>query len=381
MRKFIFILLITGLVTGFVHSGEISVTEVEVKGNEARVIINNIIEINGIKIKKGDVNFPVYISKSGKVFPQVRFLTKDARNIVVDAISNRKASKEIIKKINYKITKMSPYSKKGSSLKAFAAVTFNGVVEVECKVMKARYKKKDYWVAWPARPPDKNKGENKWQDQISIINKKIKSIVEKDIIDSMKKMFSGGVTMTDIDVDIKKGMINVPLTVTDVKVKKISGEGELIAIAQVDLNYSFRIMDIKLYNRREQMVLEFPVYVSKKGKEYGQIRIFSRKLRREIKNAINTGNPSEYKSKSIGFEITKFEEPWQESALKYFSAVTLNGAVEIECKIMDSADYDAFVGWPSSKEGGKYVDKIIPCNLKVKKVIEKALLDKYHGRY
>ncbi len=380
MRKFIFILLITGLVTGFVHSSEISVTEVEVKRNEARVIINNIIEINEIKIKKGDVNFPVYISKSGKVFPQVRFLTKDARNIVVDAISNRKASKEIIKKINYKITKMSPYSKKGSSLKAFAAVTFNGAVEVECKVMKARYKKKDYWVAWPARPPDKNKGENKWQDQISIINKKIKSIVEKDIIDSMKKMFSGGVTMTDIDVDIKKGMINAPLTVTDVKVKKISGEKDLIAIAQVDLNYSFRIMDIKLYNRQEQMVLEFPVYVSKKGKEYGQIRIFSRKLRREIKNAINTGNPSEYKSKSIGFEITKFEEPWQESALKYFSAVTLNGAVEIECKIMDSADYDAFVGWPSSKEGGKYVDKIIPCNLKVKNVIEKALLDKYNNK-
>ena len=47
---------------------------------------------------------------------------------------------------------------------------------------------------------------------------------------------------------------------------------------------------------------------------------------------------------------------------------------------MDSEDYNAFIGWPSSKEGEKYIDKIVPCNLKVKNVIEKALLDKYNNK-
>ena len=382
MRKLFLALLVGGLLGGVAYAGEISVTEVEIKGNQATVVINEVIEIREIKIVGDDVEFPTHISRSGREFPQVKFLTEEARNVVVDAILKNRPSKEPIKKIDYKVTKMSPFRREGSSLKAFAAVTFNGVMEVECKVMESRHNKDEFWVSWPSRRPRKDKGEKEWQKQILIVNRKVKSIVEKDVIETFKRTGPGGVIMTDADIEIKEGLIDAPLTVTAVEVREVKGEGDLVAIAQVDLNYSFRIMDIKVYERSGQTFLEFPVFVSRRGKKHDQIKIFSKKLRSEIKRAIKSGTPSEKTSKKIGFEITKFEKFWrEESAMKYFCAVTINGAIEIECKIIDGPDYDAFVSWPSSKEGDRFVDKIMPCNLKVKNVIEDALLKRYHKEY
>ncbi len=381
MRKNRFIFILVAMVfifSGVIFAGELSVTEVEVNGNNARVVINEVIEIKDIKLAKHNVEFPCYISKSGKVFSQVKFLTEEARKVVVDAVLNQRKSKNPVKKINYKITKMSPYNKKGSTLRAFAAVTFNGLLEVECKVMKSNSGKDEYWVAWPARPPDKNKGEKKWFEQVSIINKKVKDIVEQELENTVRELKPSGTVMTKVDVNIKKGLVNAPVTVTDVQVKKAEDQDDLIAIAQVDLNYSFRISDIKVYRKDSGIMVEYPVYVSSNGREYGQIKIFSRKLQGEIKKAIETGEVSGNKSNKLGFEITKFEEFWKKGSLKYFCSVTLNGAVEIECKILDSPDYDAFVGWPSSKEGDKYIDKIVPCNLKVKETIEQVLLDRYY---
>jgi len=360
-----------------VCAGEISVTSVHVNGNEASVVINEVVEINEIEISGNDVKFPAYISKSNKVFPQVNFLTETARNTVVEAVLNNKPSSKRIRSINYKVNKMSPYNKEGSSLKAFASVVFNGALEVECKVMKSR-RDDDLWIAWPARPPKKDKGERRWQDQVRIINKKVKSIIERDIVETFKNTGPGGAVMTDVDVDVKRGNIDAPLTVTAVDVKKVEGDGDLVAVASVDLNYSFRINDIKVYRRRGETFIEFPVYVSGSGREYDQIKIFSRTLRSEIRKAIETGQASGEKSDKIGFEITKFEPFWKESALKYFCAVTINGAAEIECKIIDGPSYQAFVGWPSTKEDGSYVDKIVPCNLEVKNVIEETLLERYH---
>ena len=356
----------------------ISVTEVNVSGKTADIVINDVIEIREIEILRGDIKFPEYISKSGNVFPQVKFLDPEARNMVVDAIMQGKPSRKAIRKINYKVSKMSPYSKEGSSLKAFAAVTFNGILEVECKVMESSRQEGDYWIAWPARPPDRDRGETKWVDQVTIINKKVKSIVEQDLKESVGKMGPGGTDMTDVDVDIKSGLVNAPLTVTDVKVAKVEGMGDMKAIAQVDLNYSIRIMDIKVYEKEGETFLEFPMYVSSKGKEYEQMRVFSRKLRSDIREAIKKKVPSSEPSDMIGYEITKFEKFWKDdSSLKYFCAVTLNGAVEVECKILDNSSYEPFVGWPSNNEGGKYVDKIVPCNKEVKDEMEQALLKRY----
>ncbi|MFH1416655.1 MAG: septation protein SpoVG family protein [Elusimicrobiota bacterium] len=377
MKKLVYILLLTMLAPAKAFAGDISITEVEVMGNTARVVINGVLEIKEIELKDGDMIFPRYISQSGKVFPQVKFLTQAAKQVVADAVMNKKPSKETVKKINYKVTKMSPYSKEGSSLKAFAAVTFNGVVEVECKMMKSSKEEGEYWIAWPARPPDRNKGEKRWVDQITIVNKKVREIVEKELKDKAKNASSGGTMMTETDVDIMSGLVNAPVTVTAVKVRKMEGNGP-IALAEVDINYSFRISDIEVYQKDKEIFLKFPVYMSPQGKEYEQMKIFSRKLRAEIRECIRTGKPSKDPSNKLGFEITKFEAFGKEdSSLKCFCAVTLNGAIEVECKILDSSKYKPFVGWPSSQEGGAYADKMVPCNKEVKEVIEKALLDRY----
>ncbi|MFC2091607.1 septation protein SpoVG family protein [Elusimicrobiota bacterium] len=382
MKKLLLIFLATLFITGVPavitsYSNDISVTEVEVQDDLARIVINDVIEINEVRIKGKNVEFPEYISKSGNVYPQINFLTEEAKKEVVDAIMKKKPSKKLIKKISYKVSKMSPYSKKDSSLKAFAAVTFNGAVEVECKVMKSKREDDEYWVAWPSRPPDKEQGERKWVDQVSIVNRKVKSIIESDLVERARNTAVGGIKMTDEDVDIKEGLVNVPLTVTDIKVRKVEDESDLAAIVEVDLNYSFRIMDIRVYKRKDQLFMEFPVYRSDGGREYEQIKIYSRKLRAEIMNAIEKNSASEDKSNKIGYEITKFEQFWKDSALKYFCSVTINGAVEIECKIIAGSDYDPFVGWPSSKENDAYVDKIVPCNQLVKDTIEAALIKRY----
>lgn len=357
----------------------ISVTRVEVFGNFANIVINEVIAINELKIVENKIELPSYVSKAGKVFPQVKFLTKEAEKTVIDAVLNNEPSGTQIKKITYKVSKMSPYNRKGSSLKAFAAVTFNGVIEIECKVMKSK-QDGDYYIAWPARPPDREKGETRWQDQVKIINKKVKSIIEKDLIDSFSTAGSGKSFFTSAAVEVKQGVTEDPMTVTAVKVNKVSGKDGLIAKAEVDLNYSFRISDISVYNKQGQMLIEFPTYKTSKGKEYDQIKIFSRKLRAEIKKSIRTGKPSLVTFNKIGFEISKFEPFWKDSSLKYFCAVIINSAIEIECKILDSPTYDPFVGWPSSKEDGSYVDKIVPCNKNVKDTIEKALISKYKAK-
>ncbi|MBN2406531.1 MAG: septation protein SpoVG family protein [Elusimicrobia bacterium] len=363
---------------GILGASEISVTELTVEGNMATVTINDVVQIKEVEILEKDVKFPSYTSGSGKVFEQVRFTDDASRKEVAEAILNNQPSKKAIRKISYKVSKMSPYDKQGSSLKAFASVTFNGAMEVDCKVMKSK-RGDDFWVAWPARPPDKSKGETKWVDQVSVTNKKVKMIIEKDIIETMNNTSTGGVIMTQEEVEVKEGYVKDPLTVTDVSVEKAEGEGGLAAIAQVDLNYSIRISNIKVYRRRDQTFLEFPIYKSDTGKEYDQIKIFSRDLRANIKDAVETAKPSQEKSNIIGFEITKFEEFWKkDSSLKYFCAVAINGAIEIECKVLDTGNGKPFVGWPSIQEGDEYKDAVIPCNKYVQDAIERSLLNRYH---
>jgi DNA-binding cell septation regulator SpoVG len=246
--------------------------------------------------------------------------------------------------------------------------------------MQSKNDENNYYVAWPSRPPRKDRGEMRWKDQVRITNKKVKSIIEQDLISSVKNKIEigrEGSLMTDIAVDVSEGLLESPLTVTDVKVKDITGGGDLIATAQVDLNYAFRIFDIKVLRRKGEIFLEFPVYVSNKGKKFDQMKIFSRQLRQDIKRAIVKQMPADKQLKKIGFEISKFEPFWKESTMKYFCAVTINGALEVECKIMQSKGSKPFVSWPSSKEGDDYVDKVIPCNQKVKEAIEAVLLKRY----
>ncbi|MDA3793106.1 MAG: hypothetical protein PF545_05585 [Elusimicrobia bacterium] len=361
---------------GTLAAGEISVTNIRIADNTATVEINNVIEIKDIEIDGKKVVFPYYKSSSGKIYTQITFLTDESRKIVETAVLNNKNTPKAIKKINYKITEMSPSGKEGT-VKGFAAVVFNGVFEVQCKVMESSRTKGEYWIAWPARAPEK--GEKGWKDQVAITNPKVKRIVEDSLIKKYKSGGSSGVSKnTDVNIEIINKTLIEPLTVTAVSFKDRKDETGLIGLASVDLNYSFRINDIKVYSKLGQTLIEMPKYVSSSGSEYDQIRIFDSILRKKIKAAIETRTPSQIKSQRLGYVITNFEKNKWGGSIKYKGAVTLNDAVEIQFKIIDGKTYDAFVAWPSLQEKGEYVDKIFPCNKEVKKVIESTLKKRYY---
>ncbi len=367
------------LSAGCLFAQEISVTSVSIDNSHAHIIINEVIQINEILIKEDELEFPVFVSRSGQVFPQVSFRTSQARDTVFEAVKTGRPSEERIRRITYKITDLSTYRQEGSSLRGFATVTFNGVLDIECRIMQSRHDG-SYWVSWPARPPDEDRDEDSWVDQVSIINRRVRDIVEQDIIEQYREKTvdeEAEIPDRDVSVRVVEGPVDTPVTVTDVKVEPVTGEGSRVASAEVELNYSIRIMDIKVHSRRGEIFLEYPVSVAASGREFDQMRVLSRELGREIRRAVETGEPSEEKYAEVGFEITKFERFDSDSALKYFCGVTINQVIEIECAIIDGPGYDAFVSWPSRRENGDYVDQIIPVNSDFRDAVERALLSKY----
>ena len=199
--------------SSFLISGEIYVTEIEKKpvinknySEIATVVLNNCIEIRDIRIikteKKIKLIYPTYISKNEIEYSQIKLLTKQANDEIEKAVLFSTPSVSPIgKPVTYKISKFSRY-KGDSALKVFASVDFNDAIRVECKIMQS-YRRP--WVSWPAyasttelladkkatmdEPADKVKN-NEWVNQVIIINKKLKSDVEKALLERYKSMKS-----------------------------------------------------------------------------------------------------------------------------------------------------------------------------------------------
>ncbi|PKN01687.1 MAG: hypothetical protein CVU77_04040 [Elusimicrobia bacterium HGW-Elusimicrobia-1] len=180
---------------------EIVVTAVEVAPMDegpvkglAKVVINDVLEISEIQVLKvggrTSLKFPEYVSKAGKVYPQISVQTKQANDAILQAVETGKPSASKAKAISFKVTKFSKYTARGgkqSSLRVFAAVMFNDAIEVECKLMEG---KKGPWISWPARAPED--GGRKWINQVIIKNKNVKDAIEKTLTDRYTKMGSGG---------------------------------------------------------------------------------------------------------------------------------------------------------------------------------------------
>lgn len=176
---------------------EIVVTAVEVAPMDegpvkglAKVTINDVVEISEIQVLKvggrTSLKFPEYISKKGKVYPQITVHTKQANDALLNAIETGKPSAGKAKAISFKVTKFSKFTRP-SKLKVFAAVMFNDAIEVECKIMEGN---KGPWISWPARKPDD--GGRKWINQVAIKNKAVKDAIEKTLQERYSKMGSGG---------------------------------------------------------------------------------------------------------------------------------------------------------------------------------------------
>lgn len=174
------------------ESEAVKVVVTEVKQNpsdptEYRVILNNWIAIRNIRVTKEDgqttIKYPVYVSRTGKVYPQVKFLTEQAKNAVETAIRTKKASAQESEGLkSFKITGW--FKLRGtSSRKVNAEVTFGKAVAVSCGVMEGS---RGPWIAWPAHK-DENSG--RWIKEVYIVDPEIKRTVEKALIEKYK---SGG---------------------------------------------------------------------------------------------------------------------------------------------------------------------------------------------
>jgi len=168
---------------------EVKIEPVSGKGNlkaMAEIVINNCLKIREIRVLKiGDqtkLKFPYYVSRRGEVYPQVIVHTQQANEVIQKAVEKDKISLSTgtvpegqSPWLDYEITKMTPFTQ-FKQLKAFAAVTFNKAITVECKIMSG---KKGLWVSWPASAA-KTKGEP-WAKQVIILDRELKENIERDL--------------------------------------------------------------------------------------------------------------------------------------------------------------------------------------------------------
>jgi DNA-binding cell septation regulator SpoVG len=166
--------------------------------------------------------------------------------------------------------------------------------------------------------------------------------------------------------------------ISNVKKVPAEGSGAVKEIATIVINDCLEIRDIGVVKMEGTKSLKYPVYVSKKGKEYPQFEVLTKQAKDEIEKAIYTGKPSQKTSKAITFKISKFSIFTRPSSLKAFASIDFNNSVRVECKVMTGRK-GPWISWPSNKdeETGKYKKQILVTNKKVKDIVEKALLDKY----
>lgn len=166
-------------------SADITVTGIRLRPAErlwpsmAQVTFNGAITVKEVEVRTAggrlDVKFPDYVSRSGRVFPQVRVITRQARDAVNAAITSRAPSKNAYDPLAFAITAWKPLTGR-SKAKAICTVTFNEAIAIECKVIESA---NGYWVGWPARRPS---GGGKWINQVIFIDRDLKDAVTAEVL-------------------------------------------------------------------------------------------------------------------------------------------------------------------------------------------------------
>jgi len=346
------------------------VTEVKITGKKAEIVLDGYLKISGIDVirraNKIKIKPPIYISKAGKIFPQVEFLASALEERVIAAIKSGKPVGSASEKLSYKVTKMSLYNpQRRSSMKAFSGVSFNNEVAVECKVM---YGQKGAWISWPSTKAD----GGKWDKQVNIIKPDIKKRIEQSVLAKYEKE-------TSYEAKIIPGGKTLPMAVTDVEVTPVESGGATKAIASIVLNNAIKIMEIKVKETSGKTRLKYPEYVSKAGRVYPQVKILDPQLERDIITAINKKESSGNASNEISYKISKYD-PFTRggSSLKVFCAVVFNDKIEIECKIMEK-DRGPWISWPARAPsgGGRWINQVEIKDRKLNNVIKDALTKRY----
>ncbi len=187
------------------EENQIVVTDVKKTFNgrtqKFEIIINDVIKIKEVEVIKianrTVVKYPVYLSRTGQSYPQVRILTKQVNDVILKAIETEKITEtKNIQEPRFEITKFSPNKKVSSSRKIFATVRFNNAIEIECSIMEGISKKtgKSYkFVSWPSRLEPSS---GKWVNQV-ILKKSLKQKVDNLLLkryDIFKKESGGAIS-------------------------------------------------------------------------------------------------------------------------------------------------------------------------------------------
>jgi DNA-binding cell septation regulator SpoVG len=170
----------------FAQEGKLVVTAVnKLSADTYEVVLNDMIVIKDIKLKKTKIGqreivnlqFPEYVSKRGKIYPQVTVLSKDLTDRITSSILTSKVE-QLPSPVepSYKINKFSPFKRAGSKLKIFASVIFANSLEIECKVMEGN---KGPWISWPAK---KDESTGKYKKQVVFKSKEYQKKVEKELL-------------------------------------------------------------------------------------------------------------------------------------------------------------------------------------------------------
>lgn len=186
----LFIVLFFSLLYSQQTAKMLYVTDVQkIAENLYSITLNDLIVIKEIKVKKTkigqreivNIEFPTYISKRGKAYPQIVVLDKDLNDRIIKAITTGKTEKvSSVVLPNYKLGKYSPYRRSTSSLKVFASVIFEDAIEIECKIMEGRH---GPWISWPSR---KDETTNKWVKQVLFKSKDYQKKIEQELISRYK---------------------------------------------------------------------------------------------------------------------------------------------------------------------------------------------------
>lgn len=176
LRRF----FIAGLVlsaAGAAHAGDVSITGVtHEKNGSITLVFNNVLSIGGITWEgagKTRLKYPCYVSPDGVSYPQVKMLTRQAKEAAVYAAAQGAGSTKEKEALSYAVSGIRPYRGKSLSLKGFATVTFNNAIAVDCRIMVSRGKA---WVAWPAV-----KEKESWRRLVTLRDRRFRAAVEQDI--------------------------------------------------------------------------------------------------------------------------------------------------------------------------------------------------------
>jgi DNA-binding cell septation regulator SpoVG len=167
--------------------GAIAVTRVELRAGgapsekQADIVVNGAVAIRNVRFSRiggrTEVRFPEYVSRKKRVYPQVRMLTREAADVIRSSLETGRCSPPGSPSIlQCRISRFSMMRSR-SNLKAIAAVTVNGAIEIECKVMGG---KNGPWIAWPAH---RSGSDGKWVPDVRITDKRAREEIEIALLD------------------------------------------------------------------------------------------------------------------------------------------------------------------------------------------------------